>query len=115
MDEKEELPQEFQEESSLFLPEELKESTISSFNAFDLFGMHATQMCQNSQSKLHARKQKQETAKMSENENENGLIFYQLVFDIKHCIFKAGNDTLLFRNLQSSSILNDLYIICRMS
>merc|ERR1712154_654810 len=77
--------------------------------------------------------------------------YYHLVFDIKHCIFKAGNDTklllsfyddrdkrvvseeyclhllsnnfpkvgspedckVLFKNIPSSILSNDIYIICR--
>ena len=39
--------------------------------------------------------EKRENAVAISKQKKNEQIFYQLVFDIKHCIFKAGNDTFL--------------------
>eukprot|EP01083_Nonionella_stella_P281378 957377_1 len=108
------IPEELKQQEKLFYPEELNNNELDSFSMRDLYNIHL------GMNKNNENRNKHETTTTStsffnssstmttirtieidekkEKDSINGMEkcdFYQLVFDIKHCIFKAGNDTKL--------------------
>lgn len=116
--EESDLPQEYKQ--GLYYPDELKNGEIDSFSMRDLYNIHLGKKMNNNN---EVKQQQHETTmtttsffnasttmttirvmddisgdeKQSSdgNNNNDDNDYYQLVFDIKHCIFKAGNDTKL--------------------
>jgi len=87
-----ELPEEVKQQAIVH-PGELKEKAVYTFDIPDVYKLHLPTM-----EILESKDNEVKKSKKTPSE------FYQLVLDIKHCIFKAGNDTMLLFSIFDDNI-----------
>eukprot|EP01084_Bolivina_argentea_P063021 115127_1 len=91
-----ELPEDYKQ--GLYCPEELKTGELDSFSMRDLYKFHLGRQVEDEEKTKHKHNDDEKQKKQRErdkNKSNTDMEYCQLVFDIKHCIFKAGNDTKL--------------------
>ena len=105
MDNEAELPDEVKQQGVIYPPELQGESKAWDHTIPNIYKFHLP-----SAEIL----EKRENAVALSKQKKNEQVFYQLVFDIKHCIFKAGNDTFLLFSIydnKSEAFITEEYCL----